>query len=705
LYQNTASARQAYNPKSDVTTVHYTNSSSTQQRIASGDAMPVKNWQYNSTNNTFTTGSQSQMQAQVKRSGKKKPVYLNAAAAVHSAMMATGKTSFTRDEVAALVRQYGRKTKTMQLYSVSDFWDDIKNAANIVVQVFDYVVDGIEQALSVIHVWLDDLKELVIQTVNDAVSAVGGLLSKFAVEAQDIVNFFKATFAWGDILNTQAILKQYLTQVIPVLRLKVNDLKNGAVNGLNSLQSGIDAHFDQAINALSGQSFGDTQARLTSGDPEDIQGAYIQRATSNYISSDSTSITTPNISSSTQNTMTSTIDKLINDVKDDIADLQTLISNTPSFTTLFSDPQAFFKAAAADVLEALKTLMDIAFGVMRAGVIGVFDILDSILASLDSLMKTHIVIPFVTDLYEKTIHPGSTLTAYDFLALIGAVPMTIAYKLANNNQAPFDPNSQAYKDFMALTPAQYGSYFSSARTTAKSSISQRSTMSKAKSKNSSQEDKEKIVRAVSWGLGYLCGAAIGVWGITSTLGAKSYSSGVLRGLQVASVIAEFGVFACSAPIYFAATTDPLSIFNATIWGTFVFPLIFDAVDIFTVKDNTLERSAMSLWAKTVKPGLNIVLGVVHGLSFLASASWETANIAQNHDLDGTEKGLGITNAWVKGAVNIISIVPELDKVLVFIPQTRAAVPAIDATCFGIWSVGVIGLTTYDLVANLETVIR
>lgn len=697
LYQNTASARQAYNPRSDMTTLHYMNTSTQPQRIASGNAMPVKNWQYTNTGG-FSANTSVQQTRMAKAAAPKKQVYLNKAAAIHQAMLDTGKTTFTRDEIVALAKTHGRMTKTMQLYSFSDFWDDIKNAASIVVDVFDYVIEGAEQALNVVRVWLDEASHYVIQTVSDAVSAVGGLFAKFAVEAQDIVNFFKATFAWGDILNTQAILKQYLMQVVPVLRLQVTSFKNSAVNGLNTLQNGIDAHFDAAIASLSGQTFGDTQSRVTSGDPADIQGGYIQRATSSYMASDSTSITTPSISNSTQNTMTTAINQLINDVKDNIADFQTLLENTPSFTTLFSDPQAFFKAAAADVLQALKLLIDAAFGVMRAGVIGALDILDSILASFDALMKTRIVIPFVTDLYEKTIHPGSTLTAYDFMALLGAVPMTVAYKLANNNQAPFDPNSQAYKDFMALTPGQYPGYFSSSRTS-------RTTRAVVSTKQASQADKEKIVRCVSWGLGYLCSASIAVWGITSFFGTKDYGSKLLRSLQIGSVIAEFGVFACSAPIYFAATTDPLSIFNATVWGTFVFPLIFDGADIFTTKDNSLEREAMSLWAKTVKPGLNIVLGVIHGLSFLASASWETANIAQNHDLSATDKGLGITNAWFKGAINIVSIVPELDKFLVFIPQTREAVPAIDAASFATWSAGVLVLTTSDLLLNLETVIR
>ena len=703
LYQNVAVSRAAYNPKSNVATTHYTRSgdSSSLQRIVSGDAMPIKNWQF--ANNRFSLSCPEQIKKTISAS-KQGRVYLNAAAAVNQAMLDSGKASFTRDEVTAYVRQCTGNTKTLQLYSFSDLWNDIKNAESFAVSVVSHVIKGAKEALHVVSLFIEGVGNYVMQTVTDAVSAIGGLFSKFTATATDIIDFLKATFNWNDILTTQTVVKQYISQVIPALRLQVTALRSGAVSGLNAIQSGVDTYFDRAITSLSGQTFGDTQSRASSGDPQDIQGAYIQRATATYMMSDSSSIAIPTMSDSAQKSLNSAFDGLINNVQADIGTLKTLIEKTPAFSRLFTDPQAFFKASAADVLSILKTLWDVSMDVMRAGVIGIFDVLDSILKTLDDLMKTRIVIPFVTDLYENVINPNHTLNAYDLMALFGAVPLTIAYKLANNNQNPFNVNDSVVQTFLHLTPDQYPTYFSSA-TSAESSVSQRSVSAKKSSHKDDQAKKQALIKKLSWGLGFLCSGAVLVWGATSFASGKDFGGKVVKTLEVVAVIAEFSVLACSSPIYFAVTDDPLSIFNASIWGTFVIPLIIDAAMLFVAKPTSgYIWAGATTWELFVKPGINVALGVIHGTAFATSAVWEVVNISIS-DGDATTITWAIANAWFKAGVNVVSIVPELDKVLSFVPQTREFVPLIDAGAFAAWGIGTGVVTGVDLFVGLETVLH
>lgn len=676
LYQDPITARKAYVPQSNVASMHYVNSNSALERIVSGDAMPVKNWQFE--NNAFSTISQAQTQAQVK-SSKQAPIYLNTAAAVNQAMIDSGKTSFTREEVASFVRQYTMSAKTLELYSLSDLWDDIKNAAKVVVNVVEHVIEDVSQALQVVSVWIDDVKNYVLQTVDDAISMIGGLFGKFQVVAQDIVDFIRAVFDWDDILATQRVIKQYLTGCVPNIKNQVNTMKSHLLSGLNTIQSTVDQYLDRAIAALSDESFGDGQSRIASGDPQDIQGSYIQRNTTTYMTQGSPSVSVSLMSTSNQASIESIFQTLISDVQNDIEGLKSLIADTPSFTTLFSDPQAFFKAGVKDVISALKLLWDVTIDLFKAGVAGVFDAFSAILTSLDTLMKTHIVIPFVTDLYEHVINPGQSLTGYDLMALLAAAPLTVAYKLVHGGQAPVASNAKAVNSFMALPAESYPSYFASAK------------------KSTSQSNSARTAKLISAGLGYLSGGAVMIQGACKIADELELSSPIAKFVKTVEVMAGFVDFLAGTPVDMVFEQSAYGIFKSAVWGTTAIPLILDGAELFTQKSSSAYIwSDATLWNLLIRPGINIGLGVIHGLAYIASGTWQTVDIATSN-VSGTEKGLGITEAWLGTAVDVISAVPELDKVLLFSVEFAELVPPIDAAAYittglGRWVIATMGVT-------------
>src|SRR5690606_24074774 len=131
------------------------------------------------------------------------------------------------------------------------------------------------------------------------------------------------------------------------------------------------------------------------------------------------------LSSADEDTVKKVFKDLIDAVSADAEQFKSVLRDTPSFAALFSDPQAFLRAAMADVVAAVRLLWDVAFDLLEAGVAGVFDAFNAVLSAADKLMDTRITIPFVSKLYEEIINPGSVLTAYDLLALMGAAPLTV----------------------------------------------------------------------------------------------------------------------------------------------------------------------------------------------------------------------------------------------------------------------------------------
>jgi hypothetical protein len=432
---------------------------------------------------------------------------------------------------------------------------------------------------------------------------------------------------------------------------------------------------DKAIGALATETLGDAQSRITSADPQDIQSSYILRNTTSYMTNSASSLSVFMMNSSDQSTIATVFQQLITNISANVDQFKALIATTPSFTTLFSDPQAFFKAGVTDIISAVKLLWDVAMKLLKAGIAGVFDAFTAILNAIDQLMKTRIVIPFVTDLYENVIHPGGELTGYDLLALFGAVPLTIVYKLAHDGELPFGSNAKATQSFLKLPASRYPAYFADSNTSSP----------------------EFILDGITWGLGYISGGAIVLSGAIGI--AKQFGGSEIPFLDSLAVMMEFTILACSAPI--GETVDS-SVFHAAVWGTTAIPLILDGAELFTDKPSgSYLWSSATTWNLLIKPGVSVALGVIHTLAFIASGTCETIEIAEC-DEDAATIAVEKAQVWLETAIDIVSVIPELDKVSLFCGEFAELIPVIDAASFGAWGRGTWMVTSADLaLSNAE----
>ena len=676
LYQNTFVAYQPYTPLSDVIAPDYLQTTSTQQkRVVNGLTMPAKYWAYN-TAGVFREINESQFDTHYQSS----PASMNKLAAVHRDMRATGKKKFTRKEINDIVARHNHVTEFIS-------WDGIKhaleNGAQVVVGAVDYVfgddaADAVESVLDFVVMTVEDLGDFVINTVTDAVNAVTTLFEQFEVEAAEIVDFLKGVFEWNDIVETQFVLQAVLQNAIPTIQQELQGIEQTINNQFDSWRSTIDQRIDSIIDTFSTQTVEDGREAATDEQPGDVQSSYLQTSINTY-GGDSTTIGfTPTPEDQ------STIERAITQIQNALAANVNIIKQEAidaNVWELFSSPEAIFNYSVVVVVDVLKTMIDTALILIEAGIDLIFDLISDILGILDTVMKSRIYIPFVTDLYESVISPGNTLNLYSLFALLGAAPFTITYKTLKGHK-PFD--EQALAASRQLSPANY-----------------RMMLTATSSKKSSPSPYLPLV-IVSNGLAFVAsGAMIAASGLATLDGLAQGSVLTFARWKVA---AELVIQLCGTPIYLGDSTGNFqtSLYDSLIWVSQFIPLLLDGASVVTDSTGNLAQTFFKTFSDIVKPGATFAYGIFHAFAFLGLAIDEIVVGAHG---SASDIAIAEVQAILKGIINLISTLIELDDILLYYPETKPIPPAIDMAAFGIWGIGTFTRTILDISLDAVTAAR
>lgn len=317
-----------------------------------------------------------------------------------------------------------------------DFFQAIADAVTVVVHAVNVAITDIGKAAMAVIVTVVDAVgtavAAVVKTVYHAAQAVAGVLHKVAVAVENVVEFVKDLFHWNDVLDTQKVVKAQLMAVLPYVTTNLQSAKKMVINQMGdaktSVHNALEAMRLTTLHALAaGESIG------AYSQPNDMRASYVQNLLTDH--ADAAAIdTTPNVT-----TPSGLLDTLNGVARQSPATARISQRSTAMTATTESaratDGMSAVLAALIPIVEEISDdLFDLAIG----GIGPVFDALGLALSGVDTMLKARIQIPLITDLYEKVITNGEELSCYSLAALIGALPLTVIYKLAKGTaKGPF----------------------------------------------------------------------------------------------------------------------------------------------------------------------------------------------------------------------------------------------------------------------------
>ncbi|MEO1416260.1 MAG: hypothetical protein AAFW00_13325 [Bacteroidota bacterium] len=320
---------------------------------------------------------------------------------------------------------YGGSENAIEV-ATGDMLSWLKHALDDVEGFFVELTDGVYHFFVSLG---DQLYKFVLNCYHAIANAVEFVLNKIKVFLEDLIKWLGFLFKWKDILRTKDVLKNLLKRFL-----------ENSVDQIDEVKSQVNVIFEdveERINSWAGLE--DTQGSLSenaaasgsisgSNDPQSHYGSYhYKNGIQNSSSSTSITYNVTNELSALLETLEEAIDSEADIMESAYNTFQTQVID--QVDTL--DVGEIIKrtvAIIADILvESVENIVDTAIDVIEIMVEGVIDILDA-----------EIKIPVLSWLYKEIT--GSELSFLDLMCLVGAIPVTLIYKVVEE-EAPFPDNS------------------------------------------------------------------------------------------------------------------------------------------------------------------------------------------------------------------------------------------------------------------------
>ena len=329
---------------------------------------------------------------------------------------------------------------------IGHFTDNvIKGTEQVAKMAWQFTEDAVQ---TVIHT-AENVYNLVITDVEDAVTAVVGFLKTVVADIVKVIQWLSALFNWENILHNHAYIKQAITN--PGDPANPGILDRLAAWVASELDGGTDA--TTILGQLSGQSsaaVGST-AQATAGQTvqsqqggnNDPNQVYNTGGNNNAnqctwmhekVSENSSAATIgPGPASALAaswdpGTITAAFDQFLTALGDALtgsfADLPGQIQQKIASTQdNFKDPESALSAGLSDLLAVFQALADDMVGFAEAVAKDFLQLLDTLLGQIVGWLDEPINIPFVSALYHALT--GDQLSVLDLTCLLAAVPGTI----------------------------------------------------------------------------------------------------------------------------------------------------------------------------------------------------------------------------------------------------------------------------------------
>lgn len=319
-----------------------------------------------------------------------------------------------------------------------DFFQAIADAVTVVVHAVEAAVTDIAKAVKAVVVVVVDAVgsavAAVVNTVYHAAQAVAGVLQKVAVAVTDVIEFVKELFHWGDILDTQKVVKAQLMSVLPYITSNLQSAKKMVVGQLDDAKTSVHNALEGLRADVLGAELAASESTSAYSQPKDMRASYVQNLLTDHADSATIAATSSDPPSDSGGSL---IDTLTGATRQSTATSR-ITQRSAAMTATTETATSGLSAVLAALIPIVEEISDDLFDLAKLAVGSVFDALGTLLAEVDAMLKARIEIPLLTDLYEQVITNGETLNCYSLGALIGALPLTIIYKLAKGtSHGPF----------------------------------------------------------------------------------------------------------------------------------------------------------------------------------------------------------------------------------------------------------------------------
>ncbi len=325
------------------------------------------------------------------------------------------------------------------------FFDSLIKAVKSAVSV---VIAQVEKGVAIIVELADKVVKWVADTTHKIVAFVEGIIEKIGMVIKDIIDWLKFLFDWDDILHTRDILRGAIREALDyVSQTLVPQAKEPVERFFKRNKKLITQGLDSAIEALGGTV--DTSAAPPTLGLSSIADGMMDAI--NWILSKvmgvgqggialvmdavgigGSSAPVDEVSEKLRRFTDETLTKGLQNVAVIPAGVEEVI------TTLAKNPDQPLLAVAA-LLKIFRTLALKMVDIAEDMVLGLLDLLTTLIEKIIGIVTENIRIPFISDILEWLGLPALTFgfSVLDAATLILAIPLTAVYK-AFFHKPPFE---------------------------------------------------------------------------------------------------------------------------------------------------------------------------------------------------------------------------------------------------------------------------
>jgi hypothetical protein len=462
-YTDVRTAPAGYDPTSNAITGHYFPLSQNVLRLTVAENTIARNWLINVNDNTCHTLSDDDAaahRATLRINTDQSDPYANLLR--HPPNVAPDGTRYaTLAQLTAAAQQHAQTSARLRStqglrWDLPGFLSDLAGEGVALVQTLATAVK--DEATEVWHeietvvitigqqigTTLEQWRDWVVMTVDDAVAAIGAFFEKIGAKIEQVIEFLSDAFNWQAIIETQEVLYTAMKSFVPKAVEFTKDIADTVADGVQSLKTTLDGYITQWENQLGGPHTGGAKPAppgyedAKNAPPRDLQSSYLSSLfNGNFFNIPTTDLGTEvtNAAGALAQTLQTELDELGTELTGKLGQI--------SFADVFNDPSTFFTTGLELVLQVIQALADAALDGTAALIRKLGQQAGDLLTALDSLARSPIPpIPIVTAVYEDWVMDGKTgenaqLSILGLLCLEAAVVINVAWTAATGSNKFF----------------------------------------------------------------------------------------------------------------------------------------------------------------------------------------------------------------------------------------------------------------------------
>lgn len=285
----------------------------------------------------------------------------------------------------------------------------------------------------------------VYQQVFDVLQEI---FSWVRVKVSQLLNWLSELFDWGDILRTRTVLRHTVDQMFPFLDAMAVELENIVDARIKSLERTLDDFFESLAVKVGGQDLSENlaaappdKATSSASDHNILCNALVTHGAKGQLAGPSGA----NVFSEEGRGLWG---DFLEAARQKLASLDAgdgFKRAREDFQRATEDPSQLPQLGAAAFFELLKGIGRMALEVARVSFELLLEVLREVIALAREVLNAELQIPILGPLYRRLT--GSPLSLIDVVALVLALPTTLAFKLLHQGKAPFpdEPSVEAVR--------------------------------------------------------------------------------------------------------------------------------------------------------------------------------------------------------------------------------------------------------------------